>query len=67
MQRIKTSRDRIPDLLTRPPLVRWQLPTPWPHPLVDPVKQLEALADLLTKGLLSREEFEREKQKVHSE
>ena len=67
MERIKTSRDGIPDLWARPPLVRWHVATPWPHPLVDPVKQLEALAELLDKGLLSRDEFERQKQKVQSE
>jgi hypothetical protein len=67
MERIRTSRDHIPDLLTRPPVVGWQPATPWPHPLVDPVQQLEALADLLNKGLLSRDEFERQKQKVQSE
>jgi Short C-terminal domain len=64
---IKTSRDQIPNLLTRPPLLGWQVACPWPHPLVDPVQQLEALADLFRRGLLSRDEFEREKQKVHSE
>jgi hypothetical protein len=31
------------------------------------VKQLEALADLVDRGLLWRDEFERQKQKVHSE
>jgi hypothetical protein len=67
MERIKTGRDLNYDLLTRPPLVRSQVPTAWPHPLVDPVKQLEALADLVDRGLLWRDEFERQKQKVHSE
>ncbi len=54
VDRTQTARDRIPDLLTRPPLLRWQVTTSWPHPLVDPVQQLEALADLLRRGLLSR-------------
>jgi len=67
MERIKTGRDLNLDLLTRPPLVRSQVPTPWPHPLVDPVRQLEALAELVDRGLLWRDEFERQKQKVHSE
>jgi len=67
MERVKTSRDSNLDLLTRPPLVRSQVPTPCPHPLVDPVKQLEALADLVDRSLLWRDEFERQKQKVHSE
>ena len=67
MDRTKTARDRIPDLLTRPPLLRWQVTTSWPHPLVDPVQQLEALADLLRRGLLSRQEFERQKQRIDCE
>jgi hypothetical protein len=32
MERTKTGRDLNLDLLTRPPLVRSQVPTPWPHP-----------------------------------
>jgi hypothetical protein len=36
----------------------------WASPFLDPVEQLEALADLCARGLLSREEFEREKAKV---
>ncbi len=32
--------------------------------IVDPVEQLEELADLLSRGLLSREEFERQVAKV---
>jgi len=67
MERIKTRRDQNLGLLTRPPLLGSQVATPWPHPLVDPVKQLEALADLVDRGLLWRDEFERQKQKVHSE
>ena len=65
--RVMTPRDRVPDLLIRPPAVGWAQTTPWPHPLVDPVEQLEALADLLMRGFLSRDEFELQKQKVNSE
>jgi hypothetical protein len=32
--------------------------------VVDPVRQLEELADLRDRGLLSSEEFERQKEKV---
>ena len=32
--------------------------------IIDPIEQLEELADLLRRGLLSREEFEHHKAKV---
>jgi hypothetical protein len=32
--------------------------------IVDPIEQIEELADLWTRGLLSREEFERQKAKM---
>ena len=32
--------------------------------IVDPVQQLEELADLLSRGLLTNEEFERQKTRV---
>ena len=32
--------------------------------MIDPVEQIEELADLLGRGLLSREEFDRHKAKV---
>ena len=67
MESLKISRDQNSDLLTRPPLVRSQVGAPWPHPLLDPVRQLEALADLFHRGLLSRDEFERQKQRICSE
>jgi hypothetical protein len=59
-----SSRDQIPDLLTRPPSGTREFVTDWSHLLVDPVKQLEALADLHALGLLSPDEFERYKQHV---
>ena len=58
------ARDQIPDLLTRPPSGTREFVTDWSHLLVDPVKQLEALADLRTLGLLSHDEFERYKHRV---
>jgi hypothetical protein len=52
------------DLLARPPCgvrTREDSVRAW---IVDPVEQLEELADLMRRGLLSREEFERHKAKV---
>ncbi len=67
MERTPSSRDRIPGLLIRPPLLRQQVAVAWPHPLVDPVQQLAVLVELLESGLLSRAEFEQQKQKVRNE
>ena len=53
------SRDEIPGLLTRPPCGTREFVMDWSHLLVDPVRQLEALAGLHAMGLLSREEYER--------
>jgi hypothetical protein len=64
MRGFTTSRSDRPDLLARPPcLVRTYEDSvrAW---IVDPVEQLEELADLMRRGLLSREEFERHKAKV---
>jgi hypothetical protein len=36
----------------------------WAALIVDPTEQLSVLAELLLRGLLSREEFEHEKAKV---
>ena len=52
-------RDGIPDLLTRPPNGTREFVTGWSHLLVDPVRQLERLADLFAMGFLSRTEYER--------
>ena len=54
-------RERIPDLLTRPPSGTREFVTAWEHFLVDPVAQLGALAWLLATGLISRTEYERYK------
>jgi hypothetical protein len=59
-----SSRDQIPDLLTRPPSGTREFVMEWSRLLVDPVRQLEALAGLLSMGLLSRDEFERYRQHV---
>ena len=62
--RSSTTRDGIPDLLTRPPSGSREFVAAWSHLLVDPVRQLEALAGLFADGLLSRDEFERYKGRV---
>jgi hypothetical protein len=56
-----TTRDGIPDLLARPPCGTREFVAEWSHLLVDPVRQLRTLADLLEAGLLSRAEYERYK------
>jgi Short C-terminal domain len=64
MRDFSTSRRHRSDLLARPPCgVRTQDERvgAW---ILDPVDQLEELADLMSRGLLSREEFERHKAKV---
>jgi Short C-terminal domain len=64
MRGFNTSRRNRFDLLARPPCgVRTHEDSvrAW---IVDPVDQLEELADLFRRGLLSGEEFERHKAKV---
>jgi hypothetical protein len=60
----RRSRNHLTDLLARPPSgagTYEDCVTAW---VVDPVEQLAELADLLSRGLLSRDEFERHKAKV---
>jgi hypothetical protein len=56
-------RQRI-DLLARPPCGVRMYEDSWTALVVDPVEQLSALADLHARGLLSPDEFERQKAKV---
>jgi hypothetical protein len=60
------SRDELPDLLTRPPSGTREFVDEWRHLLVDPVRQLAALADLFEIGLLSWAEYERFKRDVRT-
>jgi hypothetical protein len=63
VQGTKPSRTQRPDLLARPPCgVGWDSDVA--AMLVDPAAQLDVLADLFSRGLMSRDEFEREKLKV---
>ena len=53
------------DLLVRPPWLDESTPT-WSPPFIDVIDQLEELAVMLRRGLLSRDEFDRQKRKVLS-
>ena len=59
-----STRRQRPDLLARPPCSVTMYGVPWTAMLVDQTAQLEQLADLLDRGLLTRDEFERQKAKV---
>lgn len=64
MKRLRTSRRHELDLLSRPPLGIDQQHQEWAALIVDPVEQLEELADLHGRGLLSRDEFESQKARI---
>lgn len=63
MRRIGASRVDLIGVLTRPPCNGADRQG-WAALVVDPVQQLEELADLRDRGLLSPEEFDRQKEKV---
>jgi hypothetical protein len=60
--RRRRSRNGGINLLTRPPST--ERATDWSAWVVDPAAQLEELADLRTRGLLTQEEFEDQKARV---
>lgn len=64
MQGLNASRRQRADLLARPPCGLRSYEERVKAWIVDPIEQLEELADLMSRGLLSREEFERHKAKV---
>ena len=64
MQRLSRSRGQRTDLLARPPCTRRDLELGWAAWLVNPVDQLKELGDLYARGLLSDEQFDRQKAKV---
>jgi Short C-terminal domain len=64
MTTTNTSRSRGFDLLARPPCGVTVVEDAWMAFVVNPVEQLSALADLHDRGLLSPEEFARQKTKV---
>ena len=63
MKRVRTTRLHHVDLLARPPSVS-RVRDGWTRLVVDPVEQLRELADLSRRGLLSDEEYERQRAKV---
>jgi hypothetical protein len=64
MRRRRTNRRHQFDLLARPPCGSRELADGVAALIVDPVEQLEELADLRRRGLLTSEEFERQKARV---
>jgi len=67
VRRVGASRGRLVGVLVRPPSTGGE-PSDWPDlvidMLIDPVRQIEELADLRRRGLLTAEEFEHQKAKV---
>jgi hypothetical protein len=64
MTGFKTARRNRADLLARPPCVVAMYEPGWTSLLVDQTEQLDVLADLLVRGLLSPAEFEHQKAKI---
>ena len=63
MRRVATSRREHLDLLSMTPS-EVPLEDRWTALLIDPVAQLTELADLVARGLVTPEEFERQRRKV---
>ncbi|MGH9230759.1 MAG: SHOCT domain-containing protein [Acidimicrobiales bacterium] len=64
MRRLRMDRRRRIDLLARPPCGGRELEGGVAALIVDPIEQLEEMADLRRRGLLTTEEFERQKDRV---
>ena len=64
MREFTTSRSHRSDLLARPPCLVLTYEDSVMAWIVDPVEQLEELADLLSRGLLYREEFHHHEAKI---
>ncbi len=62
MRRVATSRREHPDLLSREPSE--VVEDRWTALLIDPVAQVTELADLVARGLVSPEDFERQRGKI---
>ena len=63
MRRVATSRREQPDLLARAPSEA-TVQDRWAALLIDPVAQVTELADLVARGLVSPEDFERQRRKI---
>ncbi|MGH9251318.1 MAG: SHOCT domain-containing protein [Acidimicrobiales bacterium] len=64
MRRRRTHRRNHCDLLARPPVGGRELEGGVAALIVDPIEQLEELADLRSRGFLTSDEFERQKTRV---
>jgi Short C-terminal domain len=64
MRRRRMHRRHEGDLLARPPVGSRELESGVAGLIVDPIEQVEELADLRRRGLLTSEEFERQKTRV---
>jgi hypothetical protein len=60
----QVSRSNQSNLLVRPPCGARMSDDGWMAFVVDPIEQLHTLADLRKQGLLSAEEYERQKSKI---
>ena len=58
------SRSHLTDLLTRPPCGVHAHDDSLLAYVIDPTEQLQSFADLLGRGLISTDEFDREKAKI---
>lgn len=66
MRRVATSRREHLDLLADAPS-RVAAEDRWSALLIDPVAQVNELEELVARGLVSREEFQRQRRKVFGE
>jgi Short C-terminal domain len=64
MRRLRHVRRSGTDLLTRPPALASPSPPAWMSAIIDPVVQIEELAQLCERGFISADDFERQKAKV---
>ena len=64
MRRLSQSRSQRADLLVRPPCTNRDVERGWAALFVNTIDQLKELAALYTRGLLSSDEYDREKAKV---
>lgn len=64
MSDAEPDRAQRPGLLSRPPATFRALDTAGAALFIDPAAQINALAELMDKGLLTREEFDRAKQRA---
>ena len=64
MRRANPTRRHQADLIARPPLGGVGVERVWASLIIDPVHQLQALADLRDRGLISPAEFSVQRQRI---